>query len=64
MQTLLQNDTTSELNEEPFIQTGVRIPRPLWYIVKQAALDRRTSAQQITINALTAYLKQKNIRAA
>jgi hypothetical protein len=64
MQTI-QNDTMADENDaEQIVTISVRVPDALWIAVKRTALDRRTTAQQLTIDALTAHLKQKGIRAA
>jgi hypothetical protein len=59
--TATQKGTTET---EPVAVATVRLPESLWVAVKVRAATERTSAQQITIDALTAYLGTEAQQAA
>lgn len=45
------------MSEETIIRTTIRVPEKLWMRIRQRAIQERTSAQDLVIVALEAYLK-------
>jgi hypothetical protein len=43
--------------DEKIIRTTIRVPETLWMKTRQRAIQERTTAQELVIMALQAYLK-------
>jgi hypothetical protein len=43
--------------DEKILRTTIRVPEALWMRVRQRAIQERTTAQDLVILALQAYLK-------
>jgi hypothetical protein len=51
-------------NETELIRLTIRLPHNVWLAIRKLALENRTSAQQIGMDALLAYLRNNGRRVA